>query len=187
MPTDFNFILLSISFTLVVILFIMYVVFVKLRDGEKDKQLVQLTKDVRRLSNTLSQARAAHNKWMAQLQFAYSQVETERSKLKVYQQVYFDADLYKQVLSINDTQRFFSLVNEKLYSYYDRLIEDYPNLSEKESCLSLLILMHIPDNVICILLNYSSNSLPTIKNRLCKKLNVKHAKSLQDFLENRLD
>lgn len=89
MPTDFNFILLSISFTLVVILFIMYVVFVKLRDGEKDKQLVQLTKDVRRLSKTLSPSRVAHAEWMAQKQNTYKQAEPERNKLKVYQQVDF--------------------------------------------------------------------------------------------------
>lgn len=187
MTTNLKFILLLIAFALVVLLFVMYVVFVKLRDGEKDKHLQQLSNDVKRLSKSASQTRIEYNDWLSQIQILYNQAESERKLCKKYQQDNFDANLYSQFLCLNDRQKFYELVNHKLNLYYDRLISDFPEMSDKESYLTLLYLLHIPDNVICILLEYSPNSLPTVKNRLCKKLNLQHAQDLQAFLENRLD
>lgn len=90
--------------------------------------------------------------------------------------------LYYKLLFINDYSRFANLVNSRLNNYFSKLSTAYPLLNEKDFILTFLYLLDISDNDILLLTGYSPNSLPTIKTRLCKKLQIVHATDLRKHL-----
>ena len=124
--------------------------------------------------------------WRQELRTAKEMMDDERKKISPQLRDVFDKAFYDKYLFTGDSERMFAEVDKRLCGFVTLLRNNHAELNTKECKLCILYLLMIPNNDICIILDYSINSLPTIKNRLCSKLQVEHASNLINYLENYL-
>lgn len=93
---------------------------------------------------------------------------------------------YEKKLYLYDFDLFVKLVDSKIDHYISNLMVDFPKLSSRDLQLIILYLLSVSENDILIIFDYSQSSLPTIKNRLCHKLNISRASNLHSYLESRV-
>lgn len=82
------------------------------------------------------------------------------------------AEIYNQNLHFNKTLDFFAYLDKELNNVHAKLMKNHSDLSLIQQQLCMLLLIQAPTNDIEMLLHYSPNSLPKIKTRLSKKLEV---------------
>lgn len=92
-----------------------------------------------------------------------------------------DKQFYLEQLHYEDEIIFSRIINRELNNFYDNVKKDYC-LSSKEIQLAVFYLLEIPDNTICLLMDYSYNNLATMKTRLSKKLLIENASLLPEKL-----
>ena len=160
-----------------------YIVFMEIKHRRQIKQYKDILK---KQVDGLGEVYSKLIEWRQELRTAKEILDVDRKKINPQLRDVFDKAFYDKYLFTNDPKLLFAEVDKKLSGYYSVLKEDYPDLSTKEYILCILYLLQIPNNDICLILNYSVNSLPTIKNRLCAKLNIGHATNLLNFLEHYL-
>jgi len=122
------------------------------------------------------------DKWIAELNLAKQLVQQERDLLPKRQRDEFDKQFYERMLHYNNFSAFQHLINSKLDAFSTRLEARIPNLSEKELTLLYLLLLQVPNDDILLLTDYAPTSLPTTKQRLCKKLGISHVNNLSSTL-----
>ena len=166
--------IVEISFYLIVCL-LFYFLFIKY--ARKDKaEVMQLNQQQEpsvvipeQTDNPLLQERL---RWSAELAAAKRLKAADREKLSLKEREQLDYDIYVTMLGWGDTEVFFSQVNKRLNGLVDNLRKLYPQLTDTDMQLLLLYVLQIPQDDILTLMNYSVNSLPTIKKRLCNKMNI---------------
>lgn len=92
-----------------------------------------------------------------------------------------DKQFYSEQLHYDDEATFKRIVNRELNNFYDKISQEF-NLSAKEIQLAVFYLLELPDYTICLLMDYSYNSLATMKTRLSKKLLIENASLLPEKL-----
>jgi len=97
-----------------------------------------------------------------------------------------DRQLYEEVLHLNDPDLFYREMDIVLNNLAGKLRNRYPALSPKEIVWCCLNILMIPKNDVCLILEYKSNSLKKMKQRLAQKLNLPDASELDDFLSRLL-
>ena len=166
--------IVELSFYLIVCL-LFYFLFIKY--ARKDKAEVMQRNQQQEPSvvipeqtdNPLLQERL---RWSAELAAAKRLKAADREKLSLKERERLDYDIYVTMLSWGDTEVFFSQVNKRLNGLVDNLRKLYPQLTDTDMQLLLLYVLQVPQDDILTLMNYSVNSLPTIKKRLCNKMNI---------------
>ncbi len=166
--------IVELSFYLIVCL-LFYFLFIKY--ARKDKAEVMQRNQQQEPSvvipeqtdNPLLQERL---RWSAELAAAKRLKAADREKLSLKEREQLDYDIYVTMLGWGDTEVFFSQVNKRLNGLVDNLRKLYPQLTDTDMQLLLLYVLQVPQDDILTLMNYSVNSLPTIKKRLCNKMNI---------------
>ena len=121
------------------------------------------------------------DRWILEIRLRREQTAQQRQQLKVKQRETFDRQFYQDILGQN-TDSFFKRTDQRFDGLTQQLRQNYPQITDKELQLLLLYLLDISDNDICTILEYTPNSLPTIKNRLSKKLKLKRASDIHNFI-----
>ena len=124
--------------------------------------------------------------WVAELEAAKRLTAAEREQLPAAKRESFDVNLYNRMLDWGNNDLFFSQVNKRLGGLIDIMKERYPQLTDTDLLLLMLYVLQVPQTDILTLMNYSVNSLPTIKKRLCNKMNISSSANLPAEIDNLL-
>jgi tetratricopeptide (TPR) repeat protein len=108
----------------------------------------------------------------------------KRKKLTAAEKDALDMQLYNELLHINDSVYFFKLMDTNLNNLVSKLRDRYTAVSDREICWCCLTLLNIPYPDILLLLNYKTNALNKMKQRLAIKLQLENAFELVSFLNN---
>jgi FixJ family two-component response regulator len=88
-------------------------------------------------------------------------------------------------LNIDKEWNQFKVLFEKVHhGFFNRLKQDFPNLTEHDLRFCAYIKIKLRPKEIARILNIGSNSIKTFRNRLKKKLALDLDASLDDFLRN---
>lgn len=124
--------------------------------------------------------------WLSEMGAARAMVSDDRARCRSIDRDEFDRALYRRLLHYDDVGSMRAMVDTRLAGYATRLRKDFPELTDKEEVLLYLYLLRLDDATICLLGEYSPNSLPKIKNRLCKKVGLESAAELRSYLQERM-
>ncbi len=122
------------------------------------------------------------NKWLNELSTAKQLVQHDREILSKRKRNEFDKQFYERMLHFNNFPAFRHMINHRLNDFSTRIEVRFPHLSEKELTLLYLVVLQIPNEDILLLTNYAPTSLPTTKQRLCKKVGISHVNDLFPYL-----
>ena len=92
--------------------------------------------------------------------------------------------IYDELLKYTDPEQFLKLANERLNNLPNIIQQNYTGINARELYFIVYFLLEIPEEDILLLTGYSSNSIPTIKNRICKKLEINKSNELYSSLIN---
>lgn len=96
-------------------------------------------------------------------------------------------DIYKELLHFDEPDLFYRQMDKFLNGLITKLRSRFGTLNENELKLCCYLLLHIPTYDIIILFNYNSDvGLKSLKGRLAKKLKIKNATVLEEFLLTQL-
>ena len=124
--------------------------------------------------------------WVAELEAVKRLTAAEREQQPAEKRESFDVNLYNRMLDWGNNDLFFSQVNKRLGGLIDIMKERYPQLTDTDLLLLMLYVLQVPQTDILTLMNYSVNSLPTIKKRLCNKMNISSSANLPAEIDNLL-
>jgi len=93
-----------------------------------------------------------------------------------------DRQLYEEVLHLNNPDLFYREMDIVLNNMVSKLRTRYPALSSKEIVWCCLDILLIPKTDVCLILDYKTNSLKKMKQRLAQKLTLPDATGLDEFL-----
>ena len=179
------------SLMLLIAIFIIYrlnkqkqISFIRLKneelENEKIKQQAEL--EIFRKEEELIQANV-------ELSVQKNELQTLKSKLQLHLEKSYDPefdDLKHFLKQVNKSERkaeqlkyLDHVLNFSNNSFYIRLREKYPNLSEDEMRLTTLIRLNLSSEELVLIFNISAASLMTKRYRLRKKLNLKKNESLE--------
>jgi tetratricopeptide (TPR) repeat protein len=108
----------------------------------------------------------------------------KRKKLTATEKDALDIQLYNELLHINDSVYFFKLMDTNLNNLVSKLRDRYTVVSDREICWCCLTLLNIPYPDILLVLDYKTNALNKMKQRLAIKLQLENAFELFSFLNN---
>jgi tetratricopeptide (TPR) repeat protein len=144
----------------------------------------------------------------SKIELNYKNKELMNSVIHVIQKNDFLSDLKKEIESIknekngkielNKLSSFISynlnidknrqelqiLIEKETASFFVKLHQKYPNLTEKEKRLASLLMLELSSKEIAIILNISKDSVNTSRYRLRKKLQIPSEKDLYTYLKN---
>lgn len=154
-------------------------------ENERIKQRAEL--EIFRKEEELIQANV-------ELSVQKNELQTLKSKLKSHLEKSYDPefdDLKHFLKQVNKSERkseqlkyLDHVLNFSNNSFYIRLREKHPNLSEDEMRLVTLIRLNLSSEELVLIFNISSASLMTKRYRLRKKLNLKKDESLENVIVN---
>ena len=124
-------------------------------------------------------------RWTAELAAAKRLTEEQRMQLPAKERAAFDKSLYSRMIHWQQDD-FEAEADKRLGGFLTALQQRYPALSATDRQLIVLFLLRVPQNDILLLMNYSPVSLPTIKQRLCRKLEIGSANLLVEQLDELL-
>lgn len=180
--------LLIILLAVAISLLILYVAFVAIYNHQElRRHNIQLQEAYQQNSaKELTVQEKALNDMIAQCAIIHKQIFNTSSNSKG--KLYNTKEAYCKFFNLQSDKQFFKFVDTNLYDFASRLKSYYEELTIKEQKYIVFYLLKIDDADVAELLDYSITSLPTIKNRICKKVNVAHAVDLYDsmlqFLKN---
>ena len=175
----------TIGLILLVIILCLYVLFIHMHYVQQEKKLERKVEQLQLQVSHLSERRRAVIAWSEELEIGRKAIsQLSKSAVQCNEFIY---QFYVQQLHIANMKSFFSLVDKRLDGFAFRLEEHHPTLSDKEQALLICYALGLPEQDICLLLNYSTASLPTTKSRLCKKLGLTHASQLPGQISQLLD
>lgn len=120
--------------------------------------------------------------WIEEIGRCINDAEPERKKYHGVDRDDYDRQIYKKILLCDNINNMRTMIDQRLNGYSSRLLSLYPQLNEKDELLVYLHLLKIKKEDIILLSGYSPNSLPKIKNRLCKKMKIEGVSQLYDTL-----
>lgn len=175
-------IILVVSLIVISILFVIFVVLVWLHVSQKKSMLPELSKSKTNMADMSYDLN--YKQFKQNIADGRAQLEVELKDASFSERENRIRKYYNQELYVYDYSKFENIVDKQLNNLAKKMQVEYPALSQKEVVLSVLYLLEVSDSDICSVLDYSITSLPTVKNRLCKKLNAPHASGLTSFLYN---
>ena len=89
-----------------------------------------------------------------------------------------DIELYISCLHINDWDQFAPLMNHTFNNIISVMESNYPDITHKEIIWSCLFLLNTPTTKILLLLDYKTDSLYKLKQRMVQKMSLNNAKEL---------
>jgi DNA-binding CsgD family transcriptional regulator len=93
--------------------------------------------------------------------------------------------LLKQRMSFSkEIDEFYHRIEETHKNFQLNLLEKYPNLTDNEKRLAILIRLNFASKEIATLMNISSKSVEIARYRLRKKLELKERENLTEFLKS---
>ena len=94
--------------------------------------------------------------------------------------------IYNEVLHFEDEDAFIKKMNKVLNNLPQKLKNDYPGISYKDILWCCLFILQIPTPDMCLILNYTPNSLYKFKQRLVKKLGFGNTNELEQMLHEKM-
>lgn len=153
-----------------------------IRNKQIERTFYEKTAALLELTDSLTHRQKEAYAWTSELRLGRMNIIQEKKQNKDP----FLAQYYEDQLHLSDFERCRCTCNKRLDDFMTVLSNEYPELSEKDLELLMLYLLHVPESDIRLVMNYSSNSLPTIKTRLTKKLKLGRASELEQHLEGLL-
>lgn len=89
-----------------------------------------------------------------------------------------DLELYVSCLYIDDWKKFAPLMNHTFNNIVSVMETSYPDITHKEIIWSCLFLLNTPTSKILLLLDYKTDSLYKLKQRMVQKMSLNNAKEL---------
>lgn len=170
---------ITILSILLCVMLVMLGIMFHIRNKQMEREYYEKTAHLLELSNTLSHRQKEVYAWISELRLGRMNIIQGKKREKDS----FLANYYETQLHLSDFERCSCLCNKRLDNFMTALSNEYPDLSEKDLELLMLYLLHVPESDIRLVMKYSSNSLPTIKTRLTKKLKLQRASELEQHLE----
>ncbi len=124
--------------------------------------------------------------WKAELAAAKRLTEDDRAKVEPQKRAEFDKELLDKMLKWQNPQEFFGMADDRLNNFAGLVREKYPQLTDIDMQLLMLYALDMPQNDILTLMDYQPSTLPTVKQRLSKKLQLNSAAELTAFINNLL-
>ncbi len=105
-----------------------------------------------------------------------------RKKITPSEKEMMDRRLYDQLIRFDNPEIFFREMDLTLNNLVTKLNSLYIGITPKEMTWCCLYLLQIPNQDVLMLLNYKSESLNKLKQRLAKKTKLSNVTELYDFL-----
>ena len=122
------------------------------------------------------------NIWKLEIQAVNNHISEETNGLTFKEKEEFIKENYRKSFCLDDEKEFLFLIDKKVPGFTKKIKDIHPNLSTNDIKLLVFILLEIPTNDILNILSYSPNSLPTTKQRLCKKLGISSVTQICDHI-----
>lgn len=124
------------------------------------------------------------NEWAKDL---YKQLELikrskGRSRKKLLDE--FDQEIKNKIAFDSETEKFYNKLDVLNADFYEKLNQNFPDLTSNELRLCSLIRLKIDSHEIATLQNITVSSLNTARYRLRKKLNLSETTDLNDFIQS---
>lgn len=158
---------------LILSLFIVYQL--RNRNKNKEKQLEQATEKLTEKQIILQDS------LILKIKENKSKQAVAYKKATINQRELMDKEIYYASLHLNDWAAFKILMNQTFNNLITELEKEYSDITQKEMIWCCLFLLDIPTVDILLLLEYKTDSLYKLKQRLASKMKLKNAKEL-DFV-----
>jgi hypothetical protein len=153
---------------------------IELQNLQLNNEINLKKRDLSDFAINLSQS----NEWAKDL---YKQLELikrskGRSRKKLFDE--FDQEIKNKIAFDNETEKFYNKLDLLNADFYEKLKQNFPDLTNNELRLCSLIRLKIDSHEIATLQNITVSSLNTARYRLRKKINLSENTDLNDFIQS---
>lgn len=120
-----------------------------------------------------------------EIEVAKDKVREKKIGMTLDERIALDKKVLTKLLSLDNEDEFINKMNGKLNNLPAKLKATYPDISYKEMIWCCLFMLGVTKEDMLVILDYTSNSLYKLKQRLREKWGFKKAKDLEEMLNDK--
>lgn len=152
----------------------------KLQNEILQKEINYKKKDLKHLALDITN----NKEWALILAKQLDNVKSATGKKRANELIKLESEIKNKIKVDETTEDFHNKIEVLSSSFYEKLKNDFPNLTKNDIRLCSLLRLNMDTKQIATLQNINPSSVKMNRNRLRKKLNLLPSNDLQEFLNN---